>query len=134
MNLKNGKNKGCFNATIDLPENKRAKFLEKYDENLRQEVEKLLKSDDEAKDFILEPAFIDVGFTAEDEKDFYIGKQIDEYKIQAKIGQGGMGTVYLAARHDDFEKRVALKLIKRGMDTNSVLKTLCDGASNPCST
>ena len=115
--------KEIFNAVIDLPESERASVLEKYDESTRLEIEKLIRSASEADDFIVEPAFIEAGFTAEaEETDFYIGKQIDSYKILAQIGHGGMGTVYLAARRDDFEKRVALKLIKRGMDTNSVLK------------
>ncbi len=114
--------KEIFNAAIDLPADERAAFLEKYDEITIEKVKNLLKADESAENFIVEPAFIDVGFTEEDETDFYVGKQIDDYKILKEIGAGGMGTVYLAARHDDFEKRVALKLIKRGMDTNSVLK------------
>ena len=57
------------------------------------------------------------------EFDNYVGRQIDSYKILEEIGHGGMGTVYLAARAGRIStKRVALKLIKRGMDTNAVLK------------
>ena len=114
--------KVVFGATLDLPESERAKFLETCDVDLRLEIEKLLTANNEAKEFIIEPAIVEAGFTEADETDFYLGKQIDSYQILEEIGQGGMGTVYLAARHDDFEKRVALKLIKRGMDTNSVLK------------
>ena len=114
--------KEIFNGAIDLPEIERAMFLENYDEDLRRRVEKLLKADESAENFIAEPAFVEVGFSPTDETDFYVGTQIDSYKILEEIGHGGMGTVYLASRRDDFEKRVALKLIKRGMDTNSVLK------------
>lgn len=115
--------KEIFNAVIDLPENERATFLAKHDENLRQEVQKLINANDEAENFIVESAFVEVGFTEEDETDFYVGKQIDEYKILAEIGHGGMGTVYLASRSaESFDKKVAIKLIKRGMDTNAVLK------------
>jgi serine/threonine protein kinase len=114
--------KEVFNTIVDLPESERAAVLKKYDKNIRFEVEKLINANEEAEDFILEPAFVEVGFSEEDKTDFYVGKQIDSYKILEEIGQGGMGTVYLAVRSDDFEKRVALKLIKRGMDTNSVLK------------
>src|SRR6185295_10641552 len=113
--------KEVFNAVLDLPETERAAFLANCDKELRRKVEKLLNSDGKAEDFIVEPAFVDFGFSKEDETDFYVGKQIDAYKILEEIGHGGMGTVYLASRRDDFEKRVALKLIKRGMDTNSVL-------------
>jgi serine/threonine protein kinase/predicted negative regulator of RcsB-dependent stress response len=114
--------KQAFNTIIDLSVNERAEALEKYDESIRYEVEKLISASEEAEDFIVEPAFVEAGFNEVDETDCYVGKQIDAYKIIKEIGHGGMGTVYLAARRDDFEKRVALKLIKRGMDTNSVLK------------
>ena len=115
--------KEIFNAAIDLPAAERAKFLAECEPNLRERVENLLKADENAEDFIIEPAFIDAGFTEEDETDFYVGKQIDDYKILKEIGHGGMGTVYLAAKSDEtFDKKVAIKLIKRGMDTAAVLK------------
>ena len=115
--------KEIFNAVIDLPENERPAILEKQDEHIIEEVEKLIKAHENANDFIIEPAIVDVGFVNENETDFYIGKQIDDYKILEEIGHGGMGTVYLAVKSDEsFEKKVAIKLIKRGMDTTAVLK------------
>jgi serine/threonine protein kinase/tetratricopeptide (TPR) repeat protein len=51
-----------------------------------------------------------------------IGRRIGAYRIVREIDRGGMGTVFLAVRADDaFQKRVAIKLIKRGMDTDFVL-------------
>ena len=115
--------KEVFNAAIDLPENERESFLEKQDANLREKVAKLINANENANDFIVESAFVDVGLVDEDETDLYIGKQIDDYKILEEIGAGGMGTVYLASRSDEsFNKKVAIKLIKRGMDTAAVLK------------
>ncbi len=114
--------KSLFNAVLDLPESERAAKLAGADLRLRQEVENLIHSHESLGEFISEPAIIDAGFSAEIGIDSQIGKQIDSYKVLEEIGHGGMGTVYLAVRNDDFEKRVALKLIKRGMDTNSVLK------------
>jgi serine/threonine protein kinase len=113
--------KEIFNEAIELPADERAKFFESYDEITVEKVKNLLKADESAEDFIVEPAFIDAGF--KEETDFYVGKQIDDYKILKEIGAGGMGTVYLASKSgDSFDKKVAIKLIKRGMDTSSVLK------------
>ena len=51
-----------------------------------------------------------------------VGRRIGPYRVVREIGHGGMGTVYLAARDDDeFRKEVALKLVRRGMDTEAVL-------------
>jgi serine/threonine protein kinase len=112
-----------FNAVIDLPENEQMPFLENYDPETLREVEKLLKAHKTAAGFIVESAFVDVGLVDENQPDPYLGKQIDDYRILKEIGQGGMGTVYLAVRADEtFDKKVAIKLIKRGMDTTAVLK------------
>ena len=45
----------------------------------------------------------------------------DRYKIRQEIGEGGMGTVYFAEQIRPVRRQVALKLIKRGMDTRNVL-------------
>ena len=115
--------KEIFNAACDLPQENRATFLEKYEVSLRFEVEKLLNANDEAVDFIDEPAMVEVGFTGGDPIDTFIGNRIDTYEILSEIGHGGMGIVYLADHADKtFDKKVAVKLIKRGMDTSAVLK------------
>ena len=50
-----------------------------------------------------------------------LGVQIGPYRVLREVARGGMGTVYLAERADDqFEQQVALKLIKRGMDSDEV--------------
>lgn len=51
-----------------------------------------------------------------------IGRRIGPYEIRKRIGQGGMGNVYLATRVDDFKQTVAIKLIRRGLDTEEILK------------
>lgn len=52
-----------------------------------------------------------------------IGQRIGVYELKKEIGRGGMGAVYLANRADgEFNHSVAIKLIKRGMDTDLILK------------
>jgi serine/threonine protein kinase/Tfp pilus assembly protein PilF len=56
-------------------------------------------------------------------EDSMIGRRIGVYELKKEIGRGGMGAVYLATRADgEFHQTVAIKLVKRGMDTDSVLK------------
>jgi non-specific serine/threonine protein kinase/serine/threonine-protein kinase len=51
------------------------------------------------------------------------GRRIGPYRLVRELGQGGMGAVFLAVRDDDvFHKRVALKLLKRGMDTDAIVR------------
>lgn len=52
-----------------------------------------------------------------------VGERIGAYRIVREIGRGGMGAVYLAQRADGaFEKQVAIKVLKRGTDTDEVLR------------
>ena len=51
------------------------------------------------------------------------GVRIGPYRLVKELGRGGMGTVYLGVRSDDsFQKRVALKVLKRGMDTDAIVR------------
>jgi TolB-like protein/Tfp pilus assembly protein PilF/tRNA A-37 threonylcarbamoyl transferase component Bud32 len=128
-----------FGQALDLPHDERKEFLSDVcgrDAELRVEVENLLRNDEEAGAFIAAPAF-DVrqhvtgieravaGQAAFDEEEEapMTGRRIGAYRVVREIGRGGMGTVYLAVRADDeYHKRVAIKLVKRGMDTEFILK------------
>ncbi len=94
------------------------------DEPLRREVESLLAYQQEGANFI-EVSAVDVAakVLAEEEAHSAIGRRIGPYKVVREIGHGGMGSVYLAARDDaHYQQRVALKVVKRGMDTDFILR------------
>lgn len=120
--------KALFHEALELASDQRAIFLSEAcanDATLREQVESLIRSHEEAGDFINEPAFIDsdAEWLAADEPDALTGQRIGHYEIMREVGRGGMGTVYLAARADElFDKQVAIKVIKRGMDTEFVLR------------
>ncbi|MGA9772485.1 MAG: protein kinase [Blastocatellia bacterium] len=64
-----------------------------------------------------------IALSDEEQKELLQESNIGPYRIIRRIGQGGMGAVYLAARDDEqFKKQVAIKLIRRGMDSEFVLR------------
>jgi formylglycine-generating enzyme required for sulfatase activity len=50
------------------------------------------------------------------------GTRLGGFELGEKLGEGGMGTVWLAEQREPFARRVAIKVVKRGMDTDSVLR------------
>lgn len=129
MNENWSKVKELFSAALELEPDERVSLLNtvcEADENLRAEVLALLSAHDASGDFIQHPAVVDVGFLPGDDTNHsaaVAGQQIGTYKIIRELGRGGMGAVYLASRADEsFDKRVALKLIKRGMDSDAIIK------------
>ena len=116
--------KVILEEVIEISPSLRAAYLEKAcagDEDLRVEIEELLSFEENAVD-ILEKDVLSSVFEENSTKDL-IEKQIGNYKILSELGKGGMGVVYYATRADgEFEQKVALKLIKRGMDSEAVLR------------
>ena len=90
------------------------------DSELRQEVESLLASEAEIGDFIEEPMFdLHLGREGEPAE----GQLIDVYRVVREVGRGGMGSVFLAEKAEgDFGGRFALKVIRRGMDSEEVVQ------------
>ena len=89
------------------------------DATLRAEVEGLLAASDRLGDrFERSPAeALLSGAVAP-----VVGTRIGPYSVVREIGRGGMGTVYEALRDDAFKKRVALKMVPAGRDTESILR------------
>ena len=112
-----------FHAALPLAPDTRMTFLDREcgdDPALRAEIERLLAAHDRAGGFIQVPAAALVATGPAEEP--VEGRRVGAYRIVRELGRGGMGAVYLAERADGaFDQRAAIKLIKRGMDTDHVL-------------
>ena len=94
------------------------------DLELRKRVERLLQAHSDAGKFLSQskptgfegPRGADRGSVVEE-----AGQQIGRYKLVQKIGEGGCGVVYMADQQEPVRRRVAVKIIKLGMDTRSVI-------------
>src|SRR5690606_10606964 len=118
----------AFARASEAPDGERARGLEEIgagDAELRREVEALLSHRASRPEFIETPA-LGSGFAvrvemAEDA--LPPGSTLGPYRIVRRIGAGGMGVVYEGVREAaGFSQRVALKLIKRGMDTEEIIR------------
>lgn len=113
--------KDVLSTLLDLPENEHSDFLAKVDDEIRFEAEKLLSVQVKVVDFIDKPILLEQGLGKIELMDNLIGQRVENYLIIERIGTGGMGAVYLATRlNSDFKQKVALKIIKRGMDSEAI--------------
>jgi tetratricopeptide (TPR) repeat protein len=112
-----------FLAASDLPLALRAAFLNSScgaDTGLRVEVESLLAADSTGRASLF--TAIESEARSLLEGSALLGARLGAYRVIREIGHGGMGAVYLAERDDDeYHKQVAIKVVKRGMDTAEVL-------------
>lgn len=121
-----------FEKAVELPPDQREEWVRSEcggDETLETEVLEMLAADGRSADFIESPVFAESTFSRllpehDDELPAdLVGSRIGTYEIVRELGRGGMGAVYLAKRADrEFEQLAAIKLIKRGMDTDFILK------------
>ena len=111
--------KQILGSCLDLELNQREYYLAQAcagDASLLAEVQDMLASNAALGDFLETPVL------GNDPEELLTGRQIGSYLFCEPIAEGGMGTVYRAVRVTDFQKNVAIKLVKRGMDTDFILR------------
>ncbi len=115
--------KEIFARAADLAASERSALLERAcgpDPSLRREIERLLKAHDSAEGF-LESASTAAVVTPAAIVQEKPGDVIGHFKLLQKIGEGGFGVVYMAEQTAPVRRRVALKIVKLGMDTKQVI-------------
>ncbi|MFC1765896.1 protein kinase [Planctomycetota bacterium] len=123
MNTEHKDERVIFKAALRITSpTERAVYLKKacrHDIDLLARVEALLTSHAEAGNFLEAPVG-DSGATLNKVVDDP-GTKIGRYELLERIGEGGMGLVYLAEQKEPVKRRVALKIIKPGMDSKEVI-------------
>ena len=119
--------KEIFAAALEKVPAERDAFLDAAcatDTDLRAEVDSLLASHETTDDFIERPAaHRALGLPGEADAPAWIGRRVGDYRLVEEVGRGGMSEVYKAVRDDDeYHKEVAVKVLRRGYDTKSLLK------------
>jgi len=125
--------KAILDQLLTLPADQRSvKAVElcRQDPALKREVEHLLRHADDLGDFLEQPVGR-VGVTTWDE--MQNGPPVRDYRLLRQIGQGGMGTVYLAEKiTPDFEQRVALKVLRPEIDEAGRMRFRLEGRILAC--
>ncbi|MGH7971032.1 MAG: serine/threonine protein kinase, partial [Limisphaerales bacterium] len=112
-----------FDSMLELPPDRRRDYLKRMcgqDAELRKRLEVLLKAHEQAGAF-LQPSSAEGTLVVRGQPDEAPGEVIAHYKIREKLGEGGCGVVYVAEQTEPVRRRVALKVLKLGMDTRSVI-------------
>lgn len=95
------------------------------DRKLRQEIEDLIKAHESRGEFMEKPVVEQTAAFAPNDSTTGFTQpsfnQIGPYKLREKLGEGGMGTVYVADQKEPVQRRVAIKLIKGGSDSKGLL-------------
>src|SRR5207245_2616141 len=113
-----------FDQALATPPSARAAFLEEAcagDPGLRQRLEVLLQAHEHPGSFLRGPAPALAGTVDEPAVAERPGMVIGPYKLMEQLGEGGMGLVFVAEQQQPVRRKVALKVIKPGMDTRQVI-------------
>jgi WD40 repeat protein/serine/threonine protein kinase len=135
MNTPANREVAIFNAALELPASQRGAYLQEAcadDPALRLRLEALLRDHEAAGAFLETPPPGAGGLPIEAEvpglairipvpPSEKAGDRIGRYKLLQQIGEGGCGVVYMAEQEEPVRRKVALKVIKLGMDTKSVI-------------
>jgi serine/threonine-protein kinase len=111
-------------SAVECEPEARPAFLDdecRSDPAMRAEIESLLEHQEDASQFIETPALHLVAKSFMHEGAFRAGQTIGDYEIVSLIGSGGMGEVYLA-EDGQLHRKVALKLVRRGMDSKDIIR------------
>jgi serine/threonine protein kinase len=127
-----------FLAAVERPAADRAAFLDSEcggDAELRRRVEALLRAHDAPESFLAQPVVPAPATGAsmpnpgepgrpapEPVAPETVGSRVGPYQLMQKLGEGGMGTVWVAEQQEPIKRRVALKVIKPGMDSAQILR------------
>jgi serine/threonine protein kinase len=114
-----------FEAAVELATpGERAAYLDAAcgpNQHLRAEVEQLLAHDDAAGSFLNKPTRPGLVATVDEPVHERPGTVIGPYKLLEQIGEGGFGVVFLAEQQEPIRRKVALKVLKPGMDSKQVI-------------
>ena len=113
-----------FHEALDCASAERAAFVAKAcagDESLHKEVQRLLASHENAGTYLGPFHSPEIEAEMERLKPEEAGEHIGQYKLIEQIGEGGFGTVWVADQERPVRRRVALKILKLGMNTKEVL-------------
>src|SRR5262245_11365176 len=117
--------KAIFNVAREIASPAaRAEYLRQAcgtDSSLFERVQVLLRAYEGQASFLESPPVIGVSQTTDQPVAETPGTVIGPYKLLERIGEGGMGTVWMAEQKEPIQRRVAVKVIKAGMDSKQVL-------------
>lgn len=118
--------RGIFDSALEYNPSDRSRFVESAcggDQGLLEEVRAMLGSAADTDAGLLNGDAPGAGLQDIAAGDIMVGKTVGPYKLLRRVASGGMGSVYAAARTDhEFQKIVAIKIVKPGMGSEDILR------------